>query len=220
MGSGNGGCLFRHFWLFLVLNVVMITDINQLDLSRSYTYADYLTWQFDERVELIRGKVVRMSPAPNTSHQSCSGNLYGIIWNYLQHKDCKVFNAPFDVRLPLPPEQQSNKNIDTIVQPDISIICDLSKLDIQGCQGAPDWIIEILSPSTAQKDLTDKFDLYQHAGVQEYWVVHPSEATVIPYRLNTEGLYETLRPNPFVKGECVPSGLFPDFAVDLGEVFG
>jgi Uma2 family endonuclease len=197
----------------------MITSIDQLDLSRSYTYADYLTWQFDERVELIRGKVVRMSTAPSTSHQACSGNLHLIIGTYLRKQACKVFYASFDVRLPLPPENPSNNKIDTIVQPDISVICDLSKLDAQGCQGAPDWIIEILSPATSQKDLTDKFDLYQHAGVQEYWVVHPSEATVIPYRLNMDGQYETLRPTPFVKGDCVPSGLFPDLAVDLGEVF-
>jgi Uma2 family endonuclease len=146
----------------------MITSIDQLDLSRSYTYADYLTWQFDERVELIRGKVVRMSTAPSTSHQACSGNPHLIIGTYLRKQACKVFYAPFDVRLPLPPENPSNNKIDTIVQPDISVICDLSKLDAQGCQGAPDWIIEILSPATSQKDLTDKFDLYQHAGVQEY----------------------------------------------------
>ena len=85
------------------------------------------------------------------------------------------------------------------------MVCDLSKLDQQGCNGAPDWIIEILSPATSKKDLTEKFDLYQQAGVKEYWVVHPSEATIIPYRLNTQGQYETLRPTPFVKGEQIPS---------------
>jgi Uma2 family endonuclease len=197
----------------------MITDINQLDLSRKYTYADYLTWQFDEMVELIRGKVVRMSPAPNTSHQSCFSNIHLIIGTYLKNRTCKVFHALFDVRLPLPPEQQSENKIDTIVQPDISVICDLSKLDAQGCQGAPDWIIEILSPSTAHKDLTDKFDLYQNAGVKEYWVVHPSEGTILSYRLNSDGQYVLLRRTPYTVGEKLPVGVFPGFEVIVEEVF-
>lgn len=197
----------------------MITDISHLDLSRKYTYADYLTWQFDELVELIRGKVFRMSPAPNTSHQACSSNLHVIIGSYLRNKACKVFSAPFDVRLPLPPDQQASDKIDTIVQPDLCVICDLAKLDAKGCQGAPDWIIEILSESTAHKDLTDKFDLYQRAGVREYWVVHPSEGTVLPYLLTDEGAYELIRPNPFTVGEEVPVGIFPDLVVELGEVF-
>lgn len=198
----------------------MIKDINQLDLSKHYTYADYLTWQFDEMVELIRGKVFRMSPAPSRFHQEISGNLYGLIWYYLKNNPCLVFHAPFDVRLPLPPNQQVSGKIDTVVQPDICIICDSTKLDAQGCNGAPNWIIEILSQSTAKKDLTEKFELYQSAGVREYWVVHPSEGTVLPYRLNTKGQYELLRQTPFVSGEIVPVGVFKGFGVDLGEVFG
>ena len=198
----------------------MITDINQLDPSRHYTYADYLTWQFNELVELIRGKVVRMSPAPNTSHQACAGNLHGVIWNFLKKKECQVFIAPFDVRLPLPADQPSDEQVDTIVQPDLCVICDLAKLDAKGCQGPPDWIIEILSESTAHKDLTDKFDLYQQAGVGEYWVVHPEEGTVLPYRLSAEGAYDLPRPNPYTVGEAVPVHTFPGFAVELAEVFG
>lgn len=197
----------------------MVTKFEDLDLSKRYTYADYLTWQFDEIVELIRGKVFRIAPVPGMSHQSRSGDWYGIIWSYLRDKPCKAFSAPFDVRLPLPPNRQTDDKIDTVVQPDISIICDPGKLDERGCNGAPDWIIEILSKATSQRDLTDKFDLYRHAGVQEYWVVHPTECTVIPYRLNGKGEYQLLRPNPFVTGEKIPVGVFPDFAVDLGEVF-
>ncbi|MCB0519593.1 MAG: Uma2 family endonuclease [Lewinellaceae bacterium] len=197
----------------------MITKFEDLDLSKRYTYADYLTWKFDEMVEIIRGKVFRMAPAPGMSHQSRSGDLYGIIWSYLRDKPCKAFSAPFDVRLPLPPEKQSDDKIDTVVQPDISVICDLAKLDERGCNGAPDWIIEILSMATSKKDLTDKFDLYQHAGVREYWIVHPIEATVIPYRLNEKNEYQPLRPNPFVMGEKVPVGIFEGFSVDLDEVF-
>ena len=198
----------------------MITDIEQLDLTKKYTYADYLTWQFDEMVELIQGKVVRMSPAPNRHHQEVSSNLHGLVWSYLKGKPCQVFAAPFDVRLPLPVKQQTAEKIDTVVQPDICIICDTSKLDNQGCYGAPDWIIEILSPATSKKDLTEKFDLYQNAGVQEYWVVHPTDGTVIPYHLDDNGKYVSLRTTPFAKGEKIPSGIFSDFVVDLEEVFG
>ncbi len=197
----------------------MITDINQLDLTKKYTYADYLTWQFEEMVELIRGKVFRMSPAPNRFHQEVSSELHLIIGTYLRKKKCKVYHAPFDVRLPLPPTQQKKKKIDTVIQPDISIICDLSKLDIQGCNGAPDWIIEILSKGTAQKDLKDKFEIYQHAGVREYWIVHPTEGTVLPYRLDETGKYQLFRQTPFTQEEVVPVGVFPGFEVDLGVVF-
>lgn len=198
----------------------MITDISQLDLNKRYTYADYLTWQFDEMVELIRGRIVRMSPAPNLHHQDISGNLFLQVGNALKRKPCKVFAAPFDVRLPLPPDRQTARKIDTVVQPDLSIICDMSKLDLQGCNGAPDWIIEILSRSTAHKDLIEKFDLYQHAGVKEYWVVHPEEGTLIAWTLNETGFYQPLRPQPFTAPEKVPVASIPGFEMDLEEVFG
>ena len=197
----------------------MITDINQLDLNKKYTYADYLTWQFDDMVELIKGKIFKMSPAPNRSHQEISSQLHLIIATYLKKKTCRVYHAPFDVRLPLPPNKQKKDKIDTVVQPDICIVCDLSKLDVQGCNGAPDWIIEILSPATSKKDLTEKFDIYQHAGVREYWIVHPTDGTVIPYRLNQQNKYVPLRVTPFAKGELVSVGVFPDLEIDLEEVF-
>ena len=149
-----------------------------------------------------------MSPAPNTLHQSCSGNLYGLIWSFLRDKSYKSFTAPFDVRLPLPPTQLTNDKIDTVVQPDLCVICDIEKLDSQGCNGAPDWIIEILSKGTAQKDLKDKFDIYQHAGVKEYWIVHPTEGTVLPYRLDETGSYQLFRQTPFTLEEVVPVGYF------------
>ena len=197
----------------------IITNIDQLDLNKRYTYSDYLKWQFSEMVELIKGRIVRMSPAPSREHQEISFQLLLAIGQYFRKKKCKVYHAPFDVRLPLPSKDDQQAIINTVVQPDICVICDLSKLDQQGCNGAPDWIIEILSPATSKKDLTDKFDIYQHAGVQEYWVVHPSEATIIPYRLNAQGKYQTLRPTPFVKGEQIPSGIFPELVVDLNAIF-
>ena len=197
----------------------MITDINQLDLNKRYTYADYLTWQFDEMVELLKGKIFKMSPAPNRNHQHISSLLLRTIYQHLAGNPCQVYHAPFDVRLPLPQTKQTPDKIDTIVQPDICVICDLSKLDHRGCNGAPDWIIEILSKSTAQKDLGEKFDIYQSAGVREYWIVHPHDQTVIPYRLNEQGEYQLIRTRPFVKGERIPVGIFPDFEVPLDDVF-
>ena len=197
----------------------MITSIDQLDLNKRYTYADYLTWQLDEMVELIKGKVFRMSPAPNRLHQQVSSNLLKSIFSHLGNASCQVFHAPFDVRLPLPPNQQKEEKINTVVQPDICVVCDLSKLDHRGCNGAPDWIIEILSPATLKKDLTEKYEIYQHAGVQEYWIVHPADGTVIPYRLDEQGVYQLIRNTPFGKGEKIESGIFEHFEMDLEEVF-
>ena len=194
---------------------MMITSIDQLDLTKRYTYADYRSWQFDDLVELIKGKIVKMSPGPNMAHQWVSAELQGVIYQYLKQSPCKIFSAPFDVRLP----SLRGKKMDTVVQPDIAVICDLSKLDEQGCNGAPDWIIEILSKSTSKKDLTEKFSIYQNAGVREYWVVHPTEETVIPYRLDEAGQYQLIRKTPFVSGERVPVGIFPDLSIELEEIF-
>ena len=196
----------------------VITDIKQLDLGKRYSYTDYLTWQFDEMVELIKGKIFKMSPAPSRQHQEISGNLYLAIGVFLKGKKCNVYHAPFDVRLPLP-SIDDKKIIFTVVQPDISVICDSSKLDQKGCNGAPDWIIEILSPATSKKDLNEKFDIYEKAGVREYWVVHPTDGTVIPYRLNDQGEYEIVQKTPFAKGEKIQVGILPDLIIDLDEIF-
>ena len=186
----------------------MLTDFKQLDLTKRYTYADYLTWQFDEMVELIKGKVFRMSPATSRAHQKVLGALFLQIGNYLQDRSCQVYLAPFDVRLPLPEHKQTPAKVDTVVQ-----------LDERGGNGAPDWIIEILSPATSQKYFTDKYEIYQFAGVQEYWVVHPHEATVFIYQLDDQGEYQLLRKTPYLRHETAPAGIFPDFGVRLDRVF-
>ena len=111
----------------------MITNIDQLDFTKQYTYADYLTWRFDERVELIRGWINRMSPAPLVRHQIISMALSNEVYVYLKGKQCKVFAAPFDVRLTNKRKSLPNKSITSVVQPDLSIICDLDKLDEKGC---------------------------------------------------------------------------------------
>ncbi len=140
-------------------------------LEEKYSYADYLNWD-EGRWELINGKVYNMSPAPRRMHQDVCGMLYRKISDYLDGKPCKVYIAPFDVVLA--DEKYKDKEnilIDTVVQPDISVICDESKLDDAGCKGAPDFIIEILSQSTAEKDATVKKKLYEKNGVKEYWLV-------------------------------------------------
>lgn len=196
----------------------MITSFHQLDLSKRYTYADYLTWQFEDFVELLRGKVVKM-PAPTTLHQSSSSNLHFIIKRQMVGNPCKVFAAPFDVRLPLPAEQMTPDKQDTVVQPDLCVVCDLTKLDRRGCNGAPDWIIEILSKSTAAKDLNEKFSLYQSAGVKEYWAVHPEEETILTYHLQEDGLYQISRQTPYTNGESINSFVFPELSISVAEAF-
>jgi len=191
--------------------------LKDLDLSKAYTYADYLTWTFQETVELIKGKIFKMSPAPNTYHQEISSNLLLKIGYFLGNKSCKIFHAPFDVRLPLPPNHVKDDEIRTVVQPDISIICDLDKLDEKGCLGPPDWIIEIASPGTSKKDSKDKFEVYEYSGVREYWMVFPQEEFVLAYTLNEEGKYVG-RP-PFNKEDKLSPALFPGLVINLEDVF-
>ena len=167
-----------------------ITDISQLDFKKQYTYADYLTWQFSERVELIKGWLYKMSPAPRRVHQEIEGNLYFELRKFITHKVCKIYQSPFDIRL-IKNKGQKNQEIKTVVQPDISVICDLDKLDDVGCLGAPDLIIEILSDSTAKKDYNEKFNLYEENGVKEYWIANPASHTIEIFSLMNDK-YESL----------------------------
>lgn len=193
-----------------------ITDINQLDLSKTYTYADYLQWKLDEYVELFRGKVMRMSPAPLRRHQRIVGRIFSDIERHLRNRPCDVYIAPFDVRLPKKPDT-SDKAIYTVVQPDICIICDPAKLDERGCVGAPDTIIEILSKGNIDRDLKKKFDLYEEHGVPEYWIVAPGIQNVTVYLRNAEGKYE-LRGEYDDKGE-IPLQSLPGFALLWEDIF-
>jgi len=191
--------------------------LQDLDLNKTYTYADYLTWQFQETVELIKGKIFKMAAAPNTYHQEISGNLHMKLGYFFGDKSCKVFYAPFDVRLPLPSDKIKDEEIETVVQPDLSVICDLNKIDKRGCLGPPDWIIEIASPSTSKKDARDKLEIYQFSGVREYWMVYPLEKQVFVYTLNEEGKYIG-RP-PYVKDDQISPVLFPELVIDLNDIF-
>lgn len=195
----------------------MIQDVSVLDANKIYTYADYLTWQVQERLELIKGRLFKMSPAPMRYHQELSGALFGEFRNYLKGKPCKVFHAPFDVRLPKSQEQQKDGDIYTVVQPDIVVVCDHAKLDRKGCLGVPDLIVEILSPSTAAKDVKDKFALYEEVGVQEYWIVHPEEAILEVFRLNECWKYQLER--IYTREDTVKVGIFEDCSIALCDIF-
>jgi Uma2 family endonuclease len=162
--------------------------VEEPDPSLSYTYADYLKWKFEEQVELIRGKIFKMSPAPTPRHQQISIRLSSRIFNFLEQKKCQVFNAPFDVRLPVKNKKKDDE-ITTVVQPDICVICDETRIDGRGCLGAPDLVIEILSPGNIEKEVRLKFELYEEAGVKEYWIVYPSEENVAVLILNEKGKY-------------------------------
>jgi len=155
--------------------------------NERYTYADYVTWPGDERWELLDGIPFDMSPAPSRYHQEISGNLFFEIKKFLKDKKCKIYPAPFDVRLP--ERQQTDEETMTVVQPDISVICDPAKLDNKGCKGAPDFVVEIVSPDTVKKDMKYKLLLYEKHGVPEYWVVHPEENIVMVYKLNEKMQY-------------------------------
>lgn len=192
----------------------VITDISLLDTNKLYTYANYLTWHFKERVELIKGRIYKMSPAPAVRHQILLGNLHLQYGPFFKEKTCKVFMAPFDVRFPT---NKNDKNPITVVQPDICIICDLSKLDEQGCNGAPDLIIEILSPSTSVKDTDAKFELYQEHGVAEYWMVDPANNLVDIYVLGENEKYQHY--GKFNATKTISPTLFPGLKINLTEVF-
>jgi Uma2 family endonuclease len=164
----------------------MITQLSQLDLSKQYSYADYLTWQIKERVELIKGFIYKMGPAPTPVHQIISGNLVTDINTFLRKSNCQVFSAPFDVRLINKRKSSADNEIITVVQPDVCIVCNKSRIDTRGCLGAPDMIIEILSKGNTKHELEEKFNLYQENEVLEYWIIQPGDETVSVFDLKNE----------------------------------
>jgi Uma2 family endonuclease len=184
--------------------------------SERFTYADYLTWPEDERWELIDGAAYAMSPAPGIAHQRISRALTRIIDTHLHGRQCELFAAPLDVRLAAV-SGVSDNYVETVVQPDIFVVCDKDKLDERGCNGAPDFIIEISSPSTGKHDLTIKFDLYERNRVKEYWIIHPAEQTVLVYKMEDDNTYG--KPERYAGDDRVPVPLLGELIVDLAEVF-
>ena len=158
--------------------------------AHRYSYADYLMWANDKMREIING-VVYLFSAPKLKHAVVTGALFARAWSFIRNKKgkCQIFTAPFDVRLPKNGEMADDKIFD-VVQPDICVVCDLSKLDENGCIGAPDLIVEVISPSTSKRDLNLKFNLYEKAGVKEYWIVFPNDKAVTVFLLQPDGNYD------------------------------
>ena len=178
-----------------------------------HTYGDYCSWPDDVRYELIDGVAYAMGPAPVRRHQGILGEVFRQVANILEGSPCRPYIAPFDVRLPKADE--IDNHVDTVVQPDLVVICDRAKLDDKGCRGAPDWVVEVLSPSTAGHDQILKRALYQRVGVREYWLVHPADRIVTIYTLK-EGTYGVPDVRELVGTSAV--GVLPEIVIDWERV--
>jgi Uma2 family endonuclease len=174
-----------------------------------------MKWTFDERLELIKGKIFKMSPAPTRNHQKVSQEIFVKLFNFLKPNPCEVYIAPFDVRLPR--KSKADKDITTVVQPDICVICDPSKLDDRGCIGPPDIVVETLSPGNTSKELRNKYEAYEESGVKEYWIVWPEHKTFVRYTLDEKGKYQPSR--VMTLGDEVITPILPGFVLRLDEVF-
>ncbi len=197
------------------------TLVEEPESPYGFTYADYLTWNFKERIELIRGKIFKISPAPTFTHQKIAGNIYVRFDNFLKNKNCKVFISPVDVRLkgkPFRKKKLRDDEIATVVQPDIIVVCDADKLlDVRYIDGAPDLIVEILSPGNTKTETKYKFDLYEENGVQEYWVVYPEYKQVYRYLLNENEEYG--KPVIYESGENMFSKVLKGLSFPVDEIF-
>ena len=171
-----------------------------------FTYADYYRWDDGERWELINGVAYNMSPAPNRRHQQILGKLFRAIAEITDQGSCETYIAPFDVRF------TADEETDTVVQPDISVFCDNAKLDERGAVGTPDLAVEILSPSTSHKDMSEKLRLYEERGVREYWIVNGDVPWIMVYRLGPDGRYgkpDYYRPGEVIKSRVLEDAEFP-----------
>ncbi len=193
-----------------------IDSVSKRDLSKIYTYADYFRWKFDERVELLKGYIHKMSPAPGSVHQRISTNILLEIGSVFKGTICQVFAAPFDVRLPENNSEIKDKQVFTVVQPDICVVCDTSKIDSRGCIGAPDLVVEVLSPGNTKKEMGIKYDLYEKSGVKEYWMVDPGNRIVLIYVLEN-GKYVGLK--PVTNEEVLKSSIFSELKFQLKNIF-
>jgi Uma2 family endonuclease len=198
-----------------------MNSIDDLDLSKTYTYADYYSWNFEERVELIRGQVFKMVNYPGatcmgTRHQAISGNIVCSFYNFLKTTNtADIFTAPFDVRFI--DKSSYDEDVTNLVQPDISVFSDRAKLDERGGIGTPDIVIEILIAGSNLTELKQKFQLYEEFGVPEYWIVFSQEQSVLRYTLDCDGKYTTGK--ILVSGDRIITPLLPGFKIDVDDVF-
>ena len=179
-----------------------------------YTYGEYLHWPDDVRYELIDGQAWMMAPAPTIEHQDIAGDIYFQLRQALEGAPCRVLIAPVDVRLPRSGE--ADDDIDTVVQPDVLLVCDSAKIDRRGVRGAPDWVAEVLSPSTAARDQIAKRRIYERAGVREYWLVHPVDRVVTVYRLHHDRSQPSGfgAPDIYELKETLAVGILPEVVID------
>ena len=185
-----------------------------LPQENRYTLADALAWDEQDRIELIDGYPVMMAP-PTRAHQKAVMELSGQLYAYLKGKKCEVYPAPFAVRL-FEQDGDRPEDVDTLVEPDVSVVCDPSKLDDTGCRGAPDLVMEVLSPSTTRHDRFTKFNLSQRAGVREYWIIDPADKSVQVFVLE-DGHYTA---QDFgTAGDTVRVNVLKDCTIDLSQVF-
>lgn len=180
-----------------------------------YTFADILAWDEKERAEIIDGEIVMMAP-PSRIHQKISMELSRQLANYLEGKKCEVYPAPFGVRL-FEEDGDTPEDVDTLVEPDISVVCDKNKLDEHGCKGAPDMVVEVLSPSTQRHDQLVKLVLYQHAGVREYWIADPENKTIRVMLRDDKGLLQ-LR-EVYGRGDVAKVNVLDGCFIELSKVF-
>ncbi len=181
--------------------------------EQKYSYADYLTWDENERWELLDGAPY-LQAAPSRIHQEISMELSTQFHTYLRGKTCRVFTAPFCVRLDA---KKNDNDIKNIVEPDITIVCDSSKLDDRGCKGSPNMIVEILSPTSGKNDKLIKFNKYEKAGVKEYWIVEPDLKLISVFILQENGSYG--RPEIYSEEDKIKVSIFPHLEIDLKPVF-
>jgi len=182
------------------------------DKKEIYTYEDYLNWPDNQRIELINGQIYLMTP-PSTMHQRVLREIFTIFSVYLKGKKCEAFCAPFGVKF----TEKNEKDIKTVVEPDIVVVCDKSKLDNEGCKGAPDLIVEITSPSTARRDRVEKFNLYEKNGVKEYWIIEPDLKIVNVFILQENNRYG--RPEIYTEEDKIKVSIFDNLVIDLKDVF-
>ena len=192
-----------------------VMQLSDIDLNKTYSYADYLKWTFEDRLELIKGKVFKMTPAPASKHQRISWVISGELYHFLKDKSCEAYSAPFDVRLPRR-NGDGDQQIFTVVQPDVCVICDPAKVDKRGCVGAPDIVVEILSPGNNQTELRNKYEVYEESGVLEYWIISPQDKSFLKYVL-VDGRYQATR--PLVVGDTITTAILPDFELSVETVF-
>lgn len=188
----------------------VVAGTSPLKSDRPFTYKDYKNWPEGERWELIDGEAYAMSPAPRRHHQTLLGKLYAQLDNYFTEKPCQPLIAPVDVFLP--EGDEALDAIDQVVQPDAFVVCDKNKLIDEGVLGAPDFIIEVLSPGTAMKDQTEKRMLYETRGVREYWIVNPETLEVFIYTLKN-GAYGL--PSVADLKEPIPTTIFPGLSLKV-----